>query len=426
MRVIIIGYGPGGVSAAMTVRAFEPAAEITILTEETMDAHRRPGSALALERPGAPDLFIGDWSVDSLMKRGIRVETGVSVVGGDPGSRTIEVSGGDMSVSMEYDRLIIAVGGTPSIPRLPGVDMNGVFTIQNASDASRVGTELCDVSSVAVVGAGFSGLEAAERLRRMGKEVHLIVRSRLLRRLLEPQMSGELQDRIGNRVLLHIGESPESITGDDHVRAISIGGREIAVGAVLMMTGVRPRTELARQLGLKIGPTGGIAVNEKMQTSVQDVYAVGDCAEVADFLTGRPVLLPVGSTAARAGRQAGVAAVGKDIIYEDVSVKFQYDHIFGTDIVCVGHSTTTAADVGVKTRVEFVENPAEFARIALVTDNTGRIVGGQVLASRMGSVIGYQIYERVRSRANLFAEPLLAPLHNRLRERLERVLGPIR
>ncbi|MHA1958221.1 MAG: NAD(P)/FAD-dependent oxidoreductase, partial [Candidatus Thorarchaeota archaeon] len=122
--------------------------------------------------------------------------------------------------------------------------------------------------------------------------------------------------------------------GTKTVEGLELGDKTISADSVLFMTGVKANSKLAEALGLRIGDLGGIVVNDRMETSVDSVYAVGDCVEMKDVLTGKPSFMPIGSVAARAGRQAGVAAVGGKKLYDDTNLRFQYDRIFGTDIVC--------------------------------------------------------------------------------------------
>ncbi|TFF96843.1 hypothetical protein EU546_00480 [Candidatus Thorarchaeota archaeon] len=426
MRIIVVGYGPGGVSAANAAHMFASDAEIVIITEETAAAHRKPGSSLALENPDTERLDIPDWSPDSLKDKGITILAGHRVVSGSLKDKEVVVVGPDGKERTEaYDKLILATGGKAYVPDIPGTDMDGVFTIQDVTDASRIGEQLSDIKTVIVVGAGFSGLEVAERLFELGKDVHIIVRSRLLRRLLEPEMSEELQNRIPSAIQIHQGDAPDRVIGKGKVEGLAVGNKTIDADVVLFMTGVTPNVSLAKDLGLKVGELGGVIVNERMRTSDPDVYAVGDCVEMHDFLTGKAVLMPIGSVAARAGRQAGVAATGNERLYPEIKLRFQYDRIFDTDIVCMGHSSEIARRVGVDVNVTFLEDDGEFAKIALVTNTDGRLVGGQVLASRMGSRIGYQILERMEEGIKLEDAPLLDPRHDRIKSLLEETLGPI-
>jgi NADH oxidase (H2O2-forming) len=427
MRITIVGYGPGGVAAATAAKTFDSNAEIAIITEETLPAHKKPGATMALEHPETRELEIRDWSYESLKKGGIEVKSGMKVVGGDLGKKSLElVSTDGKSSSHQYDRLIIATGGVPSVPEMPGIDLLGVYTIQSMAETSVIGKALDTKDTVVIVGAGFSGLETSERLYKMGKEVHLIVRSRLMRKQLEEAMSEDLLSRIPRGIKLHLGFAPTSVIGSKHVTGIEVGEKTIETSIVLFMTGVRPNASLAAQLGIKIGALGGIAINNLTETSTDGVYAVGDCVELIDSLTGKPRLMPIGSTAARAGRQAGVAAVGREKVYEDTSVMLQYDRIFDTDIVCIGHSSTSARDVGLETEVQYLEDPNEAMKVALVTDKEGRLIGGQVLSARMGARVGYEILNRVEAGSTLKERPMLQGRHEQILSLLERTFGPMK
>jgi len=427
MRIAIVGYGPGGAAAALAARTFDPAVDILLLTEEKIPAHKKPGSSLALENPDTKELYIPDWSTETLSTKRIEVRTGTRVVSGNLRERTIDVvSNESKTLTVEYDRLIIATGGTPSLPDMPGVDLPGVFTIQSMADTSAIGKEMSTKQSFVIVGAGFSGLETAERLYKMGKDVHIIVRSRLLRTQLEESMSEELLSRVPRRIHVHQGHAPSRVLGSKKAEGVEVGGKEIGADAVLFMTGVRPNTTLAKKIGLKVGTLGGIPVNSRMETEVEGVFAVGDCVEMNDPLTGGPILLPVGSTAARAGRQAGVTAVGKEKIYDDTALRLQYDHIFDADIVCIGHSSTTARNLGVETRISYIEDSSESLKVALVTTKDDRLIGGQVVGARMGARVGYEITKRVEKGVKLKEQPLLESRHDQILALLERTLGPIR
>ncbi|MCK5150710.1 MAG: FAD-dependent oxidoreductase [Candidatus Thorarchaeota archaeon] len=426
MKVVVIGYGPGGVAAATAARAFDSKSEVIIYTGETIDAHQKPGASLALEYPNTKDLTIPEWSFKALTEKRIEVVSGVEVTSIDIANQILSglnAKGGKFDNS--YDKLVLATGGLPSIPSLPGTELKGVYTIQNMADTTIIGSNLSTMKRVVVVGAGFSGLEVAERLLTMGKEVHMIVRSRLMRSQLEEPMSDELSSRLPESLVVHQGVSPGSVVGTSQATGITLNGETLEADAVLFMTGVKPNTRLAEQMGLEIGDLGGIKINKGMETSTPGIYAVGDCVEMYDTLTEQPVLLPIGSVAARAGRQAGVAAVGGKKIYEDTALRFQYDRIFGTDIVCVGNSSVTATNVGIETKVSYLEDSAEFSKVALVTDNDGRLIGGQVLTSRQGARLGYQILERVESGAVISERPLLEPRHKRMKDLIEQTLGPI-
>ncbi len=422
MRIVIVGYGPGGAAAAVAARMFNSKADIKIITEETYESHRKPGAAMALEFPDTDALKIQDWSFDALSKIRIEIMSGMAVIGGDTKSKTLHLQN---SKKLEYDKLILATGGIPAVPNISGATLPNVYTIQTMADTSKIGKQLSKLNTIVIVGAGFSGLETAERLISLGKEVHMVVRSRLMRKQLEESMSDELLSRLPDKLKVHTGLAPSSVIGKKKVEGLLLGDDHLSADAVLFMTGVRPNIELAETLGVRIGKLGGIVVDETMMTSIDDVFAVGDCVEMKDTLTNEPLFLPIASVAARAGRQAGVTAAGGSKVYDNPVRRIQYDRIFGTDIVVIGHSTTTANALGVKTKVQYVEDPVEFAKAALVLSEDGTLIGGQVIASRMGARIGYEILDRVESSAVYNDKPLLKSRHERLLEHLESTLGPI-
>ncbi len=426
MKLVIIGSGPGGIAAATTAKAFARDTEVMIITDEETEPHRRPGVALALEHPKTELLQIADWSFNQLEKKGIIIHRGTRVVDCDPEAKTVTIDRNGSSKAIDFDKLIIATGGTPIVPPVKGKDLPSVLTIKNLADIQSIAEQLSSINAIVVVGAGFSGLEMAEKFHELGKDVHLVVRSRILRALIEEELSTEVKVRIPTSVHVHVGESLSSINGDDRVRSVTIADEEVHADAVVCMTGVRPNVDLAKQLGLEIGPNGGVLVNRVMQTSSPDIYAVGDCAELTDSNTGKTFLLPVASMAARAGRQAGVSAIGRDRVYDDLNIRYQYDYIFSTEIISVGLSSTHARAFGISAQVHYLEDPAEYAKIALVIDTNGKIIGGQVVSARMGSPIAYQIYERVRQGAIVSDQLLLEPRYDRVRALLESTFGPIR
>jgi len=407
----------------MSARMFNSEAEIMIITDETYESHRKPGAAMALEFPDTGDLKIEDWSFDALSKNRIEIISGTAVTGGDSKSKTLKL---EDSKTLEFDKLVLATGGIPAVPEIPGTTLPGVYTIQTMADTSEIGKQLSKIDSVVVVGAGFSGLETAERLISLGKEVHLVVRSRLMRKQLEEPMSAELLSRLPDKLNVNTGVSPTALLGENKAEGLLLDNEPLTADAVLFMTGVRPNTVLAESLGVQIGSLGGIVIDETMMTSINDIFAVGDCVEMKDSLTNKPILLPIASVAARAGRQAGVTAAGRSKIYDNLLRRLQYDHIFNTDIVVIGHSSVSANSLGVKTNIQYVEYPTEFAKVALVTTEDGRLIGGQIIASRMGARLGYEILDRVERGAFLKDTPLLKPRHERLREYIESTFGPIR
>ena len=135
MRLVVIGYGPGGVSAALTAKKFAPDTDVIILTRDKLPAHRKPGVTLAFQSPNLRNLGIPDWSPEALKKRGVTVRQGVEVIGGDSNAKELTVrTEKGTTEKVGYDKLIVATGGTPVVPAIEGTDLDGVFTIGDISD----------------------------------------------------------------------------------------------------------------------------------------------------------------------------------------------------------------------------------------------------------------------------------------------------
>jgi NADPH-dependent 2,4-dienoyl-CoA reductase/sulfur reductase-like enzyme len=196
------------------------------------------------------------------------------------------------------------------------------------------------------------------------------------------------------------GEEISEIGGSEAVEYVMHKGQKIPAQLVILGTGVAPNVKLAQAAGIKLAESGAIAVDNHMKTSAADVYAAGDCAEVPDFSTGRFGYSAVGSTGALAGAIAGINAAGGNQ-KTDGFVRAQGDEILGMQVYSIGHSTTTAKEVGLEVKVHDLPSPPEVDRprdevvAKLLTDSKDRIVGAQAAAYRHGSQYAWQLYQAV-------------------------------
>lgn len=204
------------------------------------------------------------------------------------------------------------------------------------------------------------------------------------------------------------GEAISEIGGADSVEYVIHRGKKIATNLVVMGTGVKPNAALAEKCGIELGPSGAIKVDNRMQTSLPDIYAVGDCAESPDLGTGKFVYSPVGSIGALAGRIAGRNAAGADQ-QTDGFLRAQADQILGMQIFSIGHSSTTAKEVDLKVKVydldvgqlveqKWTTKPFEMGK--LLTDGKDRIVGAQLISKKHGSQFACQLYRAVLTGEN--------------------------
>jgi len=378
-------------------------AEVMVVTQDR----------LPYRRPAIPALIAGYitgpegakvFSSETLAQYNVKLICPAEATDIDLKSRVISILSEGKKEKLPYDAAVIATGGHPLIPKIPGADKKGVCTFTTYEAAAEIVEAVKTASCAFVIGAGFVALEIAEALMHKGLDVYFNVRSRILRRLLEPEVSEFLSrefERQGLKMLM--GEAISEIGGNSSVQYVVHKGKKIATNLVVMGTGVRPNTALAEKCGIELGPTGAIKVDNRMQTSAANIYAVGDCAESPDLGTGRFVYSPVGSIAAAAGKTAGMNAAGAKQETKGF-LRAQADQILGMQIFSIGHSTTSAKEVNLKVDVHALTAPAlgeksrettPFQIAKLLTDTHDKIVGAQLVAKKFGSQFAWQLYQAV-------------------------------
>jgi len=414
-RVVVIGSNAAGAMAA--IHAAEAGAEVTVVTADPV----------SYRRPAIPALIAGDledigdariFSPKTLRKYGINVLGPVLAVATNTEKKTIILQTRDGEKrEIPFDAMVLATGGVPARPKIPGVDKQGVCTFTTVEAALEILQNAEQAKSAVVIGASLVALEVAQALLERGLEVYFNVRSRILRRLVEPDISKYLETRFSERGLQMLtGESISEIGGSDRVEYVVHKGKKIPAELVVLGTGIWPNVYLAETAIVKLVESGAILVDKSMRTSVPDVYAAGDCAAIPDFSTGRFVYSPVGSTGAAAGAIAGTNAAGGRQETRGL-LRAQADHIFGCEIYSIGHTSTTARDVGLDLDVHDLATPAgavgHYDEVVgkLLTDTGGRIVGAQAVTQRHGSQYGWQLYRAVllKESREAFLKRWLAP-----------------
>ncbi|KYH41003.1 MAG: NADH oxidase [Candidatus Bathyarchaeota archaeon B26-2] len=315
---MIIGANAAGTDAASAARKTDRKAEIILLTKEDKGAYSRCGLPFVLDGhiPSFENLIVYPSSFYKMMKLDLRLETEAKSI--DTEAKTVEVEDKKgRSETLEYDSLIIATGAKPFIPPIEGIDKEGVFTLHTYDDGVRLVKAMKKAKTAAIIGSGLVGLETAVAFNRMNIKTTVIeMLPYILPRMLDKDMAGEVQKRLEEKgIKIMLGKPAEAIIGKDRAEAVSVGGEEVPADIVLNSAGVRPNTELAKAAGISIGETGGIKTNIRMQTSAEDVYAAGDCAETTHIVTGRPCLPLLGATAVREGKVAGINAAGGYTIF---------------------------------------------------------------------------------------------------------------
>jgi NADH oxidase (H2O2-forming) len=319
LRIIIIGGGAGGISAASTSKGVAPEASVTLFTEYEDVAYSPCGIPFVHGReiPSFQNLFLQ--TSEHYAQIGIDLRLQTTVTGINLRNRTVNVG----SEAFVWDRLIIATGFEYEKPDIPGVDLDGVHYVKNIRRAMEFDKVLDQVKKVVVAGATPIGIEMAGNLAHRGLETHLVDEEAwLMSKVADPDIMEPVQkslEELGAKI--HFGTRVLEFKGiDGKLRSVGTSAGDIECDVVVVATNKKPNTRLAREAGLKIGSTGGIVVDDHMRTSEKDVYAAGDCVEVVHGVTDLPIQGLSGSHAYSQGRVAAANAAGDNRAYDPVYI----------------------------------------------------------------------------------------------------------
>jgi len=283
MRVVIVGSGVAGVTAARILRESDPVAKISIYTDENHLYYLRPRLYDVLSGEANPrEIYV--FSERWYEKRGINVHLNRKVTGVETAKKQLILE--DHS-RVNYDKVLLANGAHPFIPPIKGVEKTGVFSLRSIKDALAIKEYTKKTRKTIIIGGGLLGLEFAASLRKLGQQVEVVeIFPRLLPRQLDRDGATILKERIETRgIKIVLGVRTEEILGNKTVSGISLDkGKEIYGNLVLISAGVRSNTDLAVEAGIKVEK--GVVVDQYLQTSVKDVYAAGDVAEFEGRVSG--------------------------------------------------------------------------------------------------------------------------------------------
>ena len=351
MKHIIIGGVAGGATAAARIRRADEEAEIVLLEKGKYISYANCGlpyyiggaiaerEKLFLQTPAS---FGGRFNID------VRIEN--EAVGIDTAAKSVEVRRADGSTYTEsYDNLLLSPGASPVRPPLKGIDSEGIFTLRNVDDTDRIKNYITTrtVASAVVVGAGFIGLEMAENLHRAGAGVSIVEMGNQVMAPVDFSIASHVHQHLLQKgVHLYLEQSVERFEKrDDKIEVFFTSGKSIATDLVILSIGVRPETALAKAAGLRIGETGGIWVDDYLQTSAADVYAVGDAIEFPHPLTGKPWLNYLANPANRQGR-----IVADNMVFGNTT---RYEGAIGTSIAKVFDMTVASTGLAAKRLKQF-------------------------------------------------------------------------
>jgi len=394
MRVCIIGTGDGGSTAANQVRR--------LVSDAQIDAFSRRAE-LGIPPCEMPLIIGGSIATWNELVRGFRQDSfwGKRNIGLHLNTEVADIvkqekyliAGGK---KYSYDKLILALGAVPAIPSVPGLDGKNEFALStDMADGVALNSAAAKSTEAAVVGGGFIGLEIAAALKARGySKIYVLVRREIMRSYLDEDMVEIVKDVLTqNGIELILPAKVENIATKGGRKFITLSDQEIEADFVFFATGAKPNVELAQRAGLEIGETGAIAVNQYLQTSNPDIYAIGDCMENWDIVTGSKRLHQLAANAIRTGYIAGRnAASGNYLTYEGTVMPF-VTKLFGHQIGATGFTEREAREKGLEAvsvavdtrqlRERFNGRPAHYKLIADAKTKT--LIGAQIISEEIVS-----------------------------------------
>ena len=402
MRIVIIGAVAAGTSAAAKARRNDDFAEI-IIYEKDKD--------ISYSGCGLPYYIGGDVEdINELTPRDVKffkdkydidVRIQHEVISIDADKKTLVVKNCLTNETFEdfYDKLVLATGASPFIPRIEGIDKKHVFFLRNVENARNIKAfiEEYKPTKAIIAGTGFIGFEVLESLVNYSMDVTIVEVADKITPNLDNDMASFLENTLAKKGVKILKSTSINQILDKQI--ILSNENILDADLVIMATGVRPNVALAKNIGVKLGVTGAIEVNNRMETNIKDIYAAGDCIETFNAITGKPVYRPLGTTANKTGRIAGDVLSGGSLTYRG-NLSTGIFKLFDLSIGSTGLSEKEALSEGydvevvhnIKPNKPSYMNGQEMVIKAIADRSSKRLLGVQIIG-----------YEGVDKRIDVFA-----------------------
>ncbi len=382
--VVVIGASAGGLTAAISARRFYPGRSVLVIKREETGMipcgipyvfgtlERVEDDVLPVER------FLEPLGVETLTDEVTEI---------NPNAKILRTASG---LEISWEKLVLATGSKPVKPSFPGVELDGVYTVPKDYRYLREFRErVNEADKVVIVGGGFIALEVGDEIRKLGKDVTIVVRSRLLRSSFDPEFSEMVEEKLREKGIEVVYGRVERILGDEKVGGVKlVDGRELPADLAVFSIGYQPNVELAVKAGLKV-TRYGIWTDEYMRTSHPDIFAVGDCVEHRDFFTGRPYPLMLASTATFEARIAGANLFKLHIVRENRRTIGAYStHVAGLTLAAAGLTEEAARKEGFEVIVGYGKGPD---RHPAKFEDTSTVTVKLIFSRDRGAILGAQI-----------------------------------
>ena len=397
--IIIIGCGASGGTAAQFARKTDRKSSITIFEKGKYPQYSKCGLPYAISGiiTSFENLieFSAEWFKNA--KIDLLLDTTVEKI--DKDNQIVIAKKSNEIIEKTYGSLILATGAMPLVPPIKNIMKNevlisGVFTLRTMDDATKISSSILRGKNATIIGAGLIGLEMAESLYNKGMNVTVIeALPNILPNTLNEDMANIVFKEVSNTIKIftnHIAIKIE--TENEKINEVTIKNNEngneknIETDLLIIATGLRPDISLAKNVGCKLGKTGHISVNNKCETSVKNIYAIGDCTEFYNFVTKEPVCIGLGSIAVRQGITAGINAAGGNYNLPDGVLQTCTSEFFGIEIAAVGPSVKDLPVVSGRfnglSLPNYFPGGKPISIKVFIDEKTGRIISAQAVGDR--------------------------------------------
>ena len=393
MKIVIIGGVAGGASAATRLKRLDEHAEVILFERGNYISFANCGLPYHISGiiPEKESLIV--MNPEKLKNRSnidIRINTEILSI--DKDKKTVKAINyqNNQEYTESYDKLIISTGSSPIVPNIEGIVDPSIHVLWSIPDMDKIIKGLGNTSkTVAVVGGGFIGLELIENLKLSGHYIHLIERNSQVMTSLDPEMAVYLQDILQEeKIECHFNSGVEKFSrqNDEQLLVHLQGGKSIAVDQVILAIGIQPNSKLATDIRLKTNQRGGIVVNEFLQTSDKDIYAIGDVIETVNLSTSQRAMIPLAGPANRQGRIVAQNVLGDEVVYQGV-LPVSICKIFEFSVASAGLNENQLKELKYDYKKVYVHansHPTYYPNstimhIKLLFNNKGEIYGAQIV-----------------------------------------------
>lgn len=424
-QIVIIGAHAAGVDAAASARKTDRKAKITLITREKFAGYSRCGLPFVIggHISRFKDLIVFAPSFFQMLKLNLKTETKVKTI--DVKNKTVEtIYKTGQTEKITYHSLIVATGAVPFIPPIKGREKQGIYSLRTLEDGEKIDEVVKKGAKTAVImGAGLIGLETAVALCERGLKVKVVeLLPQILPAMLDPEMAKIVQEMLQQKgINILTGKGVEEFCGIDNVTGIVAGGEKIEADMFVSAFGVRANTKLAVDAGIALGEAKAIKTNSRMQTNIDDVYAVGDCSEAPHIVTYYPVCPQLGTIAVRQGKVAGINAAGGYSLFTGVLAS-AVTRLFDTDVGVTGLTEkgaqkakidTVTGTIASKTKADYYPGALPIKVKLVVEKESQRIIGAQIVGgeevTQRINAISFAIQKQMTVRELAKADTAYAP-----------------